>query len=179
MTESEKKRRIRLVGILLVLYVGMWWWGNPIRLHQKVQVAGVMVPVPFGWVATPSRAGGIEGYNLRHAYNPFQPTRPWVTASVSRGISGESFTMELARRLQQNQFAFDSRDSAHDSNPRIFDLSAGKYRSLCAEETLRGSAGNPSAQHVLCFVVGTPVMASFSGPKDVDGDAARILASLE
>jgi hypothetical protein len=178
-SESEKKRRIILVGIVLVLYLGMWWWGNPIRLHQKVQVAGVMVPVPFGWVATPSGAGAIEGYYLRHAYNPFRPSRSWVTASVSRGIWGESFAIESARRLQKAWFALESGDSAHYSNTRMFDLSAGKYRSLCAEGTFRSIAGNPSTQDMLCFVVGTPVTANFSGPQDVDGDAGRILASLE
>jgi hypothetical protein len=88
--------------------------------------------------------------------------------------------MESARRLQQAKFAFESGDSAHYSNSRMFDLSAGKYRSLCAEGTMiiPAHAGNTSAQDVLCFVVGTPLMAIFSGPEDVDGDAARILASL-
>ena len=176
MTTSEKNWT--RVGIALVLYTGIWWWGNPVRLHQRVQVAGVMLPVPFGWTATPSAAGSIgEGFNLRRVYIPF---RPWVTGSISRGIWGGSFTMESARRLQQAKFAFESGDSAHYSNSRMFDLSAGRYQSLCAEGTMvmPAHAGNTSAQHVLCFVVGTPLMATFSSPKDVDGDAARILASL-
>ena len=177
-TASENGKMWMRLGAGLLCVVGMWWYTNPIGLHRQVQVAGITVKVPFGWVAqaTPSRADFLDSSILRRAYIPF---RPWESASVSRGIWGGPFTMELARRVQQNKFAFESGDSAQYSNARTFELSAGKYRALCAEGTMRGIAGNTSAQDLWCFVVGTPLQASFRSPKDVDGDAARILASLE
>ena len=89
--------------------------------------------------------------------------------------------MESALRAQQSEFGYESGDSVHYSNPKAFALSAGKYQALCSEATMIGStrAGNTSTQKVQCFVAGTPLQASFMSPKDVDGDAARILGSLE
>ena len=175
MTAGSKKW-IRVGGMVL-WGAGLWWYTNPIRWHQRVQVAGVTIPVPFGWVAriTPSQVEPLEYVNLRRAYIPF---RPWVTGTVARGTRrGEPYTMESAREAQAGSAA-EYGNSAYYSNPKTFDLSSGKYPSLCAEGTMPGKDKIPGAQVLSCFVVGTPLRANFMSPKDVDGDAKRMLASL-
>lgn len=62
------------------------------------------------------------------------------------------------------------------ANARTFDLSAGKYPTLCVEGTMMVGS---HAQILDCFVVGTPLHFQFMSPSPVDRDAERILASLQ
>lgn len=175
MTTGQKKWM--RVGIVLVACASVLWYSNPIRLPQKVQLAGVTVQVPFGWVmqTTPSQVESVAYVGLRRAHVPWLPTRPSVTAMIS-GF-GKPYTMESARRAQAWSAALYS-DSGHYSNPKTFDVTSGKYSSLCAEGTMPRMDKTPDTHVLTCYVVDTPLLASFMGPKDVDGDAERILKSL-
>ena len=66
-----------------------------------------------------------------------------------------------------------ARSAEYYSNQRTFDLSSGKYHSVCAEATMRGGS-----QILTCAVVGTPLSFNFMGSKAVDRDAEKMLASL-
>jgi hypothetical protein len=164
--------RRRNAGIVLVAYMCMWWYTNPIGLHRKVQVAGITVPVPFGWVlsSAASRADPVEYVFIRRANIPF---RPWMSASFAKGLRGrEVYTMESARRAQDGMNVM-YEDTGYYSSPRAFELNSGKYTSLCAEATMHAGS------HILtCAVVGTPLRFDFMGSKAVDGDAEKMLASL-
>jgi hypothetical protein len=167
-TDMPVSVRLRNAGIALLLGVCTWWYGNPIGLHQKVQMAGVGVPVPFGWVlhTTASQADPIDYVDLRRAFIPF---RPWIAVSIAREMPGGPYTIDSARLQQATMY----QDAAYYSHLRTFDLSSGKYHSLCAEATMRGGA-----QILTCAVLGTPLSFNFMGSKAVDGDAERLLASL-
>jgi len=43
---------------------------------------------------------------------------------------------------------------------------------------MHGNGKTSGAQFLTCYIVGTPLMAIFRSSKDVDGDAERILNSL-
>jgi hypothetical protein len=161
-------------AMLLVLSVCIWWFFNPIHLHQKVQVAGVTVPVPFGWVAqiAPSQGGSISRVNLRRAFFPHIPR---VTATVSRGFP-EPYTDYSAAQLLEALY----QDGAQYTNQQTFDINPDKYHSLCVEATRVGavpgatyntrSAGRIT--HLLtCVVVGTPLIFDFWSPGAVDAEA--------
>lgn len=154
-------------AIMLGACMCIWWYGNPIGLHRKVQVAGVTVAVPFGWVmrTTASRADTIESVILRRVSVPFIP---WITVSIVEEMPG-GHTISSARREQIAMY----QDAAYYSKQRVFDLNSGKYQSLCAQATLRSGALVLS-----CAVVGTPLRFDFMGSKAVDGDAEKMLASL-
>lgn len=181
-TTGEKKWiRVPIVLIVfLLLYAGMWWQANPIRLHQTVQVEGVTVRVPFGWVLKtfPSRVAAVAYVNLRHATTPWMPGRTWVMATVSRGNGdGGPFTIETARRNQAGSAA-GYEDSAHYSDARTFEVTSGKYPTLCAEGTMPARGSTDSAKVLSCYVVGTPLQVSLMSTGDVDRDLKRVLSSL-
>ena len=172
-----RSRGIRIC-VALILFVGMWLYWNPIRLHQKVEIAGVTVPVPFGWVMSTTRSQMYaDAYvNIRRVPIPFLPIRPWITVMISRGLrTGEPYTMDSARRAQAKFFNFYG-NTAFYSNQRTFGLSAGKFPSLCAGATMHVQTGN--SQMLSCFVVGTPLQFNFMGSQSVDYAAERMLASL-
>ena len=172
-------------GIALVLcqlfYVCNWWLINPIRLHQKVQVAGVTVPVPFGWIAqiTSSQADTVTYVNLRRAFIPFRPS-PWIMVSFSRGSRGP-YTIGSAQQQLAGMY-----QGPHYTSQRTFNLSSGKYHSLCKEAAFHGPVptpnnrgGTPYSDQVLtCVVVGTPLLFDFMSPGAVDADAEKMLTSL-
>lgn len=178
-----EKKWIRLAIVLiasLIVYVGLWWRANPIGLHRQVQVAGITVKVPFGWVENTmsSRVEAAAYLSLRRAYVPWMSERPWMSGMIDGGTRrGEPYTVESARKAQA-WFAALYGDRTQYSNSRTFELSSRKYSSLCAEGTMHDRDGIQGAQVLNCFVVGTPLMASFMSPQDVDGDAERILSSL-
>jgi hypothetical protein len=168
-------------AMALVLCACVWWFLNPIRLHQKVQVAGVTLPVPFGWVAqiTPSQAGSISRVNLHRAFLPYIPQ---MTATVSRGVR-EPYTDYSAAQLLEVLY----QDGAHYTNQQTFDLNSDKYHSLCVEVTRIGPASGATYSarsagritHLLtCVVVGTPLIFDFWSQGAVDDDAEKILGSL-
>jgi hypothetical protein len=160
--------RLRNAGIALLLGACMWWYGNPIGLHQNVQVAGVGVPVPFGWVlhVPAPHANSIASVQLRRAFIPF---RPWIMVGIAPTMPGGPYTINSARQAQTSVY----QDAAYYSNRRTFDFSSGKYHSLCTGATTRSGY-----QDLTCAVLGTPLSFDFSGSKAVDGDAERLLASL-
>jgi len=164
-TASEALKRN---GIGLLVFACWWWYGNPIGLHREVQVAGVTVPVPFGWVlrTTAPQGNRIGIGSLRRAFVPFMP---WITVSIAPEMPGGPYTTESAKRQQTTMY----QDAAYYSNRRTFELSSGKYHSLCTEATMRGGY-----QILTCAVVGTPLSFNFNGSKAVDGNAERLLASL-
>jgi hypothetical protein len=88
---------------------------------------------------------------------------------------GKPYTVESARRAQARSAA-EYGDNEYYLNPKTIDVTSGKYPSLCAEGTMPGKGKAPGAQVLTCFVVGTPLQASFMSPEDVD--AERILKSL-
>lgn len=180
-TTQEKKaprdsieKRLISVGVVLLVCGGGWWYTNPIRLHQKVQVEGVTVRVPFGWVARmPTQDDITQSVTLSRAYIPFLPP-PGIRVSIGRGFwGGQTLTKETAERYQAvalGSFA----DSRYYSNQGLVDFSAGKYDSRCAEATALGGY-----QELSCCVVGTPLWVRFYGPGTVERAAQKILASLE
>jgi len=137
---------------------------------------GVTVPIPFGWVvqtaAPQARPKGslypysIAVVNLRRASIPF---RPWISVSIAPEMPGGPYTVDSARRQQAGMY----RSAEYYSNQRTFDLSSGKYHSVCAEATMRSGS-----QILTCAVVGTPLSFNFMGSKAVDRDAEKMLASL-
>jgi len=162
--------------MVLLLGVCMWGYVNPIGVHRKVQMEGVTVPIPFGWVeqtagsqARPKNSlypYSIAVVNLRRASIPF---RPWISVSIAPEMPGGPYTVDSARRQQAGMY----RDSAYYSNQRTFDLSSGKYHSVCAEATMR-----TGYQILTCAVVGTPLSLDFMGSKAVDAEAEKMLTSL-
>ena len=170
-TTEEKK--FTWVTILSIAYVVWWGYSNPILLHQKVQVGGVTVAVPFGWVVSRNdRPLLYEATTLRRA---FVPGWAWSTATIFLKAQPGPYTMESARG-EQTRSVDRYQNPAWYSNARTFELGGGKYPSPCAGATMMKG---PHARILSCFVVGTPLQFQFMSPRPVDGDAARILASLE
>ena len=174
MTTGQKT--LTWVGIAWVVgWAAFFWYSS--RVPQKVHVGGVTVQVPFGWVmqTTPTLAEPVGFVYLRRANVPWMPNRPWITAGISARV--RPYTMESAQCARARSAAGYG-DSAYYSNPKTFDVTSGKYASLCAEGTMSGKRNPPRAQVLTCYVVGTRLLASFMSPNDVDADAERILKSL-
>lgn len=174
-------RAVLILAVSLVVNLGIWWYGNPIHLHQSARVGGVEMDVPFGWVVTitPSSEDPTAYVGLRRAYFPEPFGRPWVMGTISGDKPrGGAYDMESARKAQDRS-ASQYADRSYYSTSKVFSLSAGKYQSLCAEGTLPARERVPSVTDATCYVLGTPLMASFMSPKNVDQDAALILSWLK
>jgi hypothetical protein len=174
---TSGKRRWMQVAIVLVVGAGAWWYSNPIRLSQKMQLEGVTVPVPFGWVVQniPSQTQSVPAMGLRRAYVPW--SRSWASVGISASGLEKPYTMESSRRAQV-WTAAEYSDTTHYSNQRTFDVTSGKYPSLCAGGTMHVDGKTSGPQFLTCYIVGTPLMAIFRSSKDVDRDAERVLNSL-
>jgi hypothetical protein len=155
-------------GILLVGQASLWWCFHPVGLHKTVQVGGVTASVPFGWLV---KEGNIQRSARVAILKTAVPLRPWMSASV--WTQGSNATLESAR-WQQTAQAFSYAHSTVYSDPKTFEVTSGRYSSLCAEGTTRSDG-----RAATCFVVGTPLWFDFySSSHAGDDDLRRMLGSL-
>lgn len=175
------QRKWTPLAIVSILWVASWWWLNPIHLHQRVKMGSVTLLVPFGWVVqiTPSQVDPVAYVGLRRVRLPWTPSHSWATGMISIGRPmGGRYTLESGR-LAQSKSAADYGDRAYYSDSRTFDLSSEKHLALCAEGTMLSNGKTLHSQVSTCYVVGTPLLATFTSAHDVDRDAETILKSLD
>jgi hypothetical protein len=169
MNGSEKL----LVIIVCLLGVAYALVQNPIRFHQTVRLSDTTMQVPLFWTPVKNPDGRML-VALRREW-------AWLgTVDVmDRTKFGDRFgekkgpwTLESAHQAQVTLVPLQAKDGRF-SDPKVFDLPAGRFTAVCEEATFGGGRA------LTCYIVGTPLQFSYLGSIAHEADARKMLASLQ
>ena len=161
--------------VVIVILLGVVWAlvQNPVRFHQRVWLGAVTMQVPVLWTPVKNPDGRML-VALR---------REWSGSGtvdvMDRTNFGDRFgekkgpwTLESAHQAQVTLVPLQAKDGRF-SDPKVFDLPAGRFTAVCEEATFgRGKA-------LTCYIVGTPLQFSYLGSSGHEVEARKMLASLQ
>jgi hypothetical protein len=159
------------VALIYVVYIILHVY--PIKFHQRVRTGGVTMSLPVLWKRIESPSKSII---LTHEFEPsssvlLMDRSQWDPTAVP-------WTMEAARQEQHGLIDKFGGRWGH-SNARTFDVSSGRYTSVCAEATIFDAThGVNNSQFLLCSIVGTNLQLSFQGDQSSESGVQTMLASL-
>ena len=136
---------------------------------RLVSVAGVSFTAPVRWKSFSSAEAkpGQLGIVVLDARTPVLGHAATITVQENR--HGD-VSMTDARNWQGGLANLQQGESWL----KKFDVSSGKYTSVCLEGTVDGGK-----RYLLCEIVGTPLQFNFSGYKGLEADALSMLKSLQ
>ncbi len=162
-----------LVVVVVLLGVVYALVQNPVRFHQTVRLWDVTMQVPVLWTPVKNPDGRML-VALRREWAGSGTVDVMDRTNFGDRFGGKKgpWTLESAHQAQVTLVPLQAKDGRF-SDPKVFDLPAGRFTAVCEEATFGGGRA------LTCYIVGTPLQFSYLGSSAHEVEARKMLASLQ